>query len=118
MTSVSKAEWAIHELKMPINDNTFFAAVAGGILGVVKLMWNRSEGKITWDKHVCISAAENGHLDVLQWARAQDPPCPWDEWACMYAGQNGHLDVLQWARSQGAPEAPEVAEDELIWGDY
>jgi hypothetical protein len=26
----------------------------------------------------CVRAAENGHTHVLEWARAQDPPCPRD----------------------------------------
>ena len=43
----------------------------------------------------------NGHLAVLQWARAQG--CPWDESACAMAAGNGHLAVLQWARAQGCP---------------
>ena len=45
---------------------------------------------------VCRTIAKYGHLDVLQWARAQDPPCPWDAWVCSDAAENGHLDVLQW----------------------
>ena len=36
-------------------------------------------------------AAQNGHLEVLQWAHANG--CPWDKWACSYAAQNGHLEV-------------------------
>ena len=52
------------------------------------------------DDLVSIAAADGGHIDVLQWARSQDPPCPWDEYVCRYAAMNGHLDVLQWARSQ------------------
>jgi hypothetical protein len=40
----------------------------------------------------------NGHLDMLQWARAQDPPCPWNEWTCVCAAEKGHLHVLQLVR--------------------
>jgi len=58
MTSVPKIEWTVDALKMPLNTNTFLAAVARGI------------------------------LDVLQWLRAQDPPCPWDdENVCIYAAE-------------------------------
>ncbi len=49
VTSVTLVEWTHREMQMPI-DNRVSAAMAGG-----------------------------GHLDVLQWARSQDPPCPWDE---------------------------------------
>jgi len=45
----------------------------------------------------------NGYLDVLQWLRAQDPPCPWDFRVCYYAAETGHLDVLQWIRAQDPP---------------
>jgi len=45
----------------------------------------------------------NGHLHVLQWARAQEPPCPWDADVCTFAATNGHLEVLQWLRAQDLP---------------
>merc|ERR1711904_264377 len=45
-------------------------------------------------------AAENGHLKVLQWARANG--CPWDKWTCSKAALKGHLEVLKWARAKGA----------------
>ena len=54
-----------------------------------------------WDKWTCAAAAGNGHLAVLQWARAQG--CPWDEETCEYAALNNHLAVLQWAQAQGCP---------------
>jgi hypothetical protein len=38
-------------------------------------------------------------LEVLQWLRNQDPPCPWNEHTCTAAAANGNLDVLQWLRS-------------------
>ena len=50
---------------------------------------------------ICPSAAEGGHLEVLQWARAKG--YPWDERTCMLAAKNGHLEVLQWARAHGCP---------------
>jgi len=34
---------------------------------------------------------------VLQWARASG--CPWDANTCAWAARGGHLDVLQWARA-------------------
>jgi hypothetical protein len=50
-----------------------------------------------------IYAAESGYLHVLQWACAQDPPCPWSEAIFAYATENGQLHVLQWARAQDPP---------------
>ena len=49
---------------------------------------------------------------MLQWMRAQYPPCPWDSRVCNEAARGGHLEVLRWARSQGCPwdgRAPRAA---------
>ena len=54
-----------------------------------------------WDELTCASAAQGGHLELLQWARAKG--CLWDEWTCAGAEGNGHLAVLQWAQNQGCP---------------
>ena len=48
------------------------------------------------------AAARAGHLEVLQWLRAQG--CPWDTWTCRTARCQGHVDVLEWCRANGAPE--------------
>ena len=53
----------------------------------------------------CEMAAKNGHLAVLQWARAKG--CPWGWRTCAMAARNGYLEVLQWARAHGCP-----------WNDY
>ena len=46
---------------------------------------------------VCRAIAYSGHLDVLQWARAQDPQCDWNADVCSDAALKGHLHVLKWA---------------------
>jgi len=76
-TSISQAEWAIDVLKMPMNENTYLMAIVCGALGV---MWIRSNvGEVfPWNQLAWRHAAEGSHLHVLQWARAQDPPCDWD----------------------------------------
>jgi hypothetical protein len=43
-------------------------------------------------------------LDVLQWLRSQDPPCPWDARVVQVAGRDGREDVLQWALAHDAPQ--------------
>jgi hypothetical protein len=59
---------------------------------------------IQLNNEFCEYAAENGYLELLQWARANaTPPAPWNEWVCIYAALNGHLELLQWARVNGAP---------------
>ena len=73
-------------------------AAANGHLAIVQ--WARAEGCF-WDEETCEEAASNGHLAVLQWARAQG--CPWNEKTCAGAAANGHLAVLEWARAEGCP---------------
>ena len=54
-----------------------------------------------WDVYTCQYAAMEGHLEVLQWVRANG--CPWDERTCGWAAWGGHLELLQWARANGCP---------------
>ncbi|KAG5176403.1 hypothetical protein JKP88DRAFT_351103 [Tribonema minus] len=49
-----------------------------------------------------------GHLEVLQWARANG--CPWDKSTCTLAASGGHLETLQWARVNGCPWDSETLE--------
>ena len=72
------------------------AAARGGHLET--LQWLRANGH-PWNVFTCAAAAEGGHLEVLQWARANG--CEWDEDTCFEAAQGGHLEVLQWARANG-----------------
>ena len=51
------------------------------------------------DPSICYGAARNGHLAVLQWARADG--WAWNRSICYGAAQGGHLEVLQWARANG-----------------
>jgi hypothetical protein len=82
--------------------NKCFFAVQKGNLEI--LQWVRSQDPpCPWDEYTCANAARYGHLDVLQWLRSQNPPCPWDKNTCAYAAKNCHLNILQWARSQNPP---------------
>ena len=69
-------------------------ARAEAVLGVLK-----GPARERFKSGLCAYAAEGGHLEVLQWARAQG--CPWDWRTCAWAARNGHLEVLQWARAHG-----------------
>ena len=64
------------------------------------LQWARANG-CPWHEGTCWQAALAGRLEVLQWARANG--CPWNEAACAHAALGGHLEVLQWARANGCP---------------
>ena len=72
----------------------FVAAFVIFFLLCLKKLENRRET-------IATGAAEGGHLEVLQWARANG--CPWDEYTCSYAARGGHLEVLKWARTNGCP---------------
>ncbi len=86
----------------PWDEWTCSSAAEGGHLHV--LQWARSQDpQCPWDWRTCVYAARGGYLHVLQWARSQDPPCPWDWWTCSAAAANANWDVLQWARSQDPP---------------
>ena len=70
----------------------------GGDAGHIEvLQWLRANG-CPWDERTCVLAALGGHLPVL---RANG--CPWDLWTCAKAANSGHLEVLQWARANGCP---------------
>ena len=77
-------------------------AARGGHLQI--LQWVRAQNPpCYWDERTCASAAEGGELTTLQWLRAQDPPCPWDEQTCAMAAKGGHLEILRWAVTQDPP---------------
>lgn len=57
----------------------------------------------TFDEFTCCFAANNGLIEILQWLRSQDPPCPWDNLSCNVAAMNGDLKTLKWLRSQDPP---------------
>ena len=40
------------------------------------------------------------NLEVLWWARSQDPPCPRNACVCSLSVMDDDLDVLQWVRAQ------------------
>ena len=74
------------------------AAAIGGHLEV--LQWVRANG-CPWDERTCWGAAEGGHLEVLQWARANG--CPWSGETCEFAAKGGDVEVLRWACANGCP---------------
>ena len=52
---------------------------------------------------VCAATAISGHLNVLKWARAQNPPCDWNAYVYIFASGFGHLDVVEWLRTLNLP---------------
>ncbi|AJF97817.1 ankyrin repeat protein [Pandoravirus inopinatum] len=81
-------------------DNGFFASKAAAEGHLSLLQWARAQG-IPWNCFACSCAAAYGHLSVLKWLRAEG--CPWNGWTCSWAAEKGQLEVLQWARAQDCP---------------
>ena len=68
------------------------------------LTWAVEEGGCPRDLYRtrCVRyGAAQGAMGVLEWARHQ--ACPWDELTCQAAAVGGHLSVLQWLRAQNPP---------------
>ena len=49
------------------------------------LKWSMVD--LPWNEETCARAAKKGHLEVLQWARANG--CPWDRYTCSWAAEGG-----------------------------
>jgi hypothetical protein len=76
---------------------------AWGHLAWGVLQWQ--ESPCLWDEQACFFAAVGGHLGMLQWLRAQEPPCPWDAgMVARIAFHHGHAEIRRWAVAQGAPD--------------
>ena len=77
-------------------------AAHGGHIDI--LQWLRAQTPpCPWEASAYSLAARGGHLDVMQWLRVQTPPCPWSEDVCVDAAARGHLDALMWLRAQKPP---------------
>ena len=61
------------------------------------LEWLRSKQHAEpcpWGPKLCSSAIKHGHLDLLQWSRAQQDPVRWDWHACNAAAELGERLAL------------------------
>ena len=68
------------------------------------LQWARAQDPpAPWSERTCTVAATRGDLELVQWARSQSPPAPWDQAAVVQVAEDRHhLDLLHWARAQSA----------------
>lgn len=102
-------KWAMMHCYYPWDHHVHYYAAVGKQTSV--LQWLRQEHP-THDGFSMIYATAVHHcrLDIMQWARELDPPCPWDSGscsgACIAAAQHGYLGILRWLRSQGCPWGP------------
>ena len=85
-------------LKASMGQDTCSRAVSNGHLKL--LQWARAN-QCPWNEDTCSNAAGGDHLQLLQWARENQ--CPWNEDTCSNAAGGGHLELLKWARFHGCP---------------
>ena len=102
---VAVVEWAVHNGGR-LRPNAMCAAAERGHLEMVTLLRERLGCAMT--EKTCGWAAYGGQLEVLQYLRSGQFPCPWDAQTCDRAARNGHLRVLAWAIAQGCPTGPWV----------
>ena len=102
----------VHHTDPEVIKRVLDVAAYHGYLQVFEKYWSQVPQKRLsklWDKETCVFAAFRGRLEVLQWMRAQDPPCPWNSGICYTllvkvtwtscAGQGGKavLGVKDWS---------------------
>jgi hypothetical protein len=54
-------------------------------------------------EYVTLYAAKHDRLNILCWLRSLDPPCPLGQAAAEAAAEEGHLEILQWVCAQQSP---------------
>ena len=78
------------------DEDTCYCAARGGHLEV--LIWAVEHG-CPWVEETSVIAASGGHLEVLKWA--VEHGCPWNASVCAhFAYGKGHVEMLQWVRAQ------------------
>jgi len=53
------------------------------------------------------TAAGEGHVEVLRWLRAQEPPYPWDSSVLRRARENRRITAVAWLVEAGCPDVEE-----------
>ena len=84
------------------------------------LKWARSQNPpCPWVAETCDAAAQGGHLDVLKWARSQDPPCPWSRSDCRKAASMyGHQHFIDWIDQQEDESDVELSDSDRSYESY
>ena len=96
--------WA-HENGAPLREQSIWHNACAH---VEVLQWVHDLG-VPWDpdrQNIYHYAARAGRLDIIQWLRAQDPPCPWGRHPTKItrvAAAYNHTAIVQWLRENGCP---------------
>merc|ERR1712216_1082493 len=81
-------------------------AAKGGHLEI--LQWLKAQKRFKLDSSFVFSACDGGYFEMLKWLSSEG--CPWSEFACSFAAYGGHLEILKWLRSEGCPWDEETCE--------
>src|SRR4029079_513747 len=96
-----KGDWRLNE-QVQRNGDKEPASVLAARYGQLELLkWGVEQAGWKLEARLCTAAAEGGHVEVLEWLRANG--CPWDDYVCGHAAQAGQLGVLQWLRANDYP---------------
>jgi hypothetical protein len=89
LSSLGLFLWAVQVLEVPWTRAQLCEVAAGG--GHLEMLqWGRAQvPAVPWGVKTVSAAARGGHVHVLQWLRAQKPPCPWSEDSCAGGGGGG-----------------------------
>lgn len=65
------------------------------------LEWAHRDRGCSWNGLTPATAAQHGHLHIVQWVVAQG--CSWDQRTIVNASKHGHRHVAEWARDNNCP---------------
>ena len=85
---------------------TFIAAAQCADVAAAKrvIAWLRATCEREWNWKVCTSAASMGHLELLEWLRAEGAECRHE--ACEAAAEQGHTPTVAYLLGRGCGSTP------------
>ena len=94
------------------NQKNYNLCIYAALDGNLKILqWALANGS-PFDESVCAAAALHGRLEFLKAIRTAG--FPWDKMTCTAAAAGGHFVILQWARRSGCPWDKQVC----LWANH
>ncbi len=92
--------WLIEEKDTPC-DKLIRDAASSGNVELLKYIMTKPKNSLS--ANVMLRAAQAGSMEVIEFLRAQSPPCAWDPLVTGAAAQRGDMRMLQWLIDRGCP---------------
>jgi len=96
-----------------VSEDDLLQRVAPQLGDIDVLKWLRSRSRSStssddfrWKGYASMSAALEGHIEVLAWLQTEG--CPPTPFSCTVAALGGHIHVLTWLREHGYPWGTET----------